>query len=317
MTLPASPLLPLGVAVAMVSLAGSVLLRLRQRDARVSQRLRALAGWAPLHHGSGPKATKGPLLVSGFVQFVRGLGALIARSGVLSPKSITELEQTLVAAGHRPGPALPLFLGAKFGLLVLLPMLAWTWVRYMAWDSPPPGLVATGAAVLGLLLPDLVVRSLRKRYIAELERGLPDALDLLIICAEAGLPLETGLERVSHEIRESNGPAANELATTASEMKFLSDRRQALINMGLRTQLDSLVRLGGTLAQTLQYGTPLAQALRILAVEMRGEALTRFEARAARLPVLLTLPMILFILPCIIVVVGGPAIVQVSDIMGN
>ncbi len=98
-------------------------------------------------------------------------------------------------------------------------------------------------------------------------------------------------------------------------MKILPDRRQALVNLGLRTGLDSTVQLGGTLAQTLQFGTPLTQALRVLPQEMRDLALIRFEERAARLPVFLTIPMILFILPCVVLVVGGPAAVQVMEMV--
>ena len=100
-------------------------------------------------------------------------------------------------------------------------------------------------------------------------------------------------------------------------MKILSDRRQALVNMGERTGLDSMTRLGSTLAQSLKYGTPLTQALRTLSAEMRQMQLIRFEERAARIPVLLTIPMILFILPCIFLVVGGPAAVRVVQTMAQ
>ena len=176
-------------------------------------------------------------------------------------------------------------------------------------------LAMAGMAMAGLLAPDLVIRRLRRQYLAAVERGMPDALDLLVICAEAGLPLETGLARVAEALRESNRPTSLELAAVASEMKILPDRRQALINLGLRTGLDSTVQLGGTLAQTLQFGTPLTQALRVLAQKMRDSALTRFEERAAWLPVFLAIPMILFILPCVVLVVGGPAAVQVIKMM--
>ena len=112
-----------------------------------------------------------------------------------------------------------------------------------------------------------------------------------------------------------NAPAAAELKLTASEMKILADRRRALLNMGTRTGLEVMTRLGGTLAQTIQYGTPISQALRVLAAEMRQTTLTRFEEKAAKLPVMLTIPMILFILPCIFLVVGGPAAVSAVETM--
>jgi tight adherence protein C len=165
------------------------------------------------------------------------------------------------------------------------------------------------------MAPDFFIRRARKKYLRRLEAGLPDALDLLIICSEAGLALEAGFDRVAAEFGDSNPAAASELKLTASEMKILSDRRRALLNMGARTGLEAMTRLGGTLAQTIQYGTPISQALRVLAAEMRQTTLTRFEEKASRLPVLLTIPMILFILPCIFLIVGGPAVVQVMDAM--
>jgi tight adherence protein C len=165
------------------------------------------------------------------------------------------------------------------------------------------------------LLPDHVVRTLHKRHLKSVERGLPDALDMLVICSEAGLGLEPAIERVGREIGHAHQDVAEELLNVAREMRVNADRRAALMNMGKRTGLASLRRLGVTLVQTLQYGTPLSQALRTLSSEMRQEALTRFEARASRLPTLLTVPMIVFILPCLFLIVGGPAIIRVIQLM--
>jgi tight adherence protein C len=165
--------------------------------------------------------------------------------------------------------------------------------------------------VIGLLGPDWTIRWLRGRHLAAVENGLPDALDMLVICAEAGLPLEPAIARVGREIRPAHPAVSVEFLQTASEMRIVSDHRLILTQLGTRTGLAGCKRLATTLVQTLQYGTPLVDALRVLAAEMRTELLTRFEARAARLPVLLTLPMIVFILPCVFLVVGGPAIIQV------
>jgi tight adherence protein C len=138
---------------------------------------------------------------------------------------------------------------------------------------------------------------------------------MMVICAEAGLGLEPAIARVANEIVHVHPALAQEMARTSNELQMMSDSRIALTSMGTRTGLDCLIRLGSTLIQTLQYGTPLSSALRMLATEMRQEMLTRFEERAARLPVLLTMPMILFILPCVFLVVGGPAIIKVMDVM--
>jgi len=238
------------------------------------------------------------------------LGAGLSRAGVLSPRTIADLEQTLSAAGFRGESALPIFLGAKLTMLVGLPALMFAVLLVAQVGQPVKGLALAISAVLGMLLPDLIASRLRKRYLKDLERGLPDALDLMVICTEAGLSLEAAIERVSHEIEPANRSIAAELSVTSNELRFLSDRRTALMNMAERTRLDVVRRVSVTLVQSLQFGTPLTQALRTLAGEMRQEQLTRFEERAARLPVLLTLPMILFILPTVFLVVGGPALLQ-------
>ena len=168
------------------------------------------------------------------------------------------------------------------------------------------------AGVAGLLIPDMVVRRIRTRYVARVERGVPDVLDLLVICTQAGLGLEAAIERVAGEIARAHPELARELAHTTGELRIAVDTQRVLIKLGTRTGLESLKRVTATLAQTLQFGTPLSGALRVLAAEMRQQVLTRFEERAARLPVMLTLPMILFIFPCLFIVVGGPAVIQLG-----
>ena len=241
------------------------------------------------------------------LRLVAGLGALLSRSGILPASTLAELEQTLVTAGMRQHNGLALFIGGKLLLLLLLPMVAYV-VLQGTNIRPTVRLMGVGmSAIIGLLLPDLIVRRRRSAYLKAVGRGLPDALDMLVICSEAGLGLEIGLERVATEIEPAHPAIAAELKLTSSELRILADRRIALTNLGTRTGLEALKRLGATLIQTMQYGTPLSQALRTLSTEMRYEMLMRFEAQAARLPVLLTVPMILFILPCIFIVVGGPA----------
>ncbi len=256
---------------------------------------------------AGPDQPDAPVSQNVAVRLLAGVGALMSRSGLLPAKTLDELERTLVSAGMRQRNALGLFIGGKVVLFALLPLLVFMMLHNTS-VSPMVRMIGVGAAaVAGLLLPDFIVRSRRAAYLKEVGRGLPDALDMLVICSEAGLGLEIGLDRVATEIAPAHPAIAAELKLTSGELRILADRRIALTNMGTRTGLDTLKRLGGTLIQTLQYGTPLSQALRTLSAEMRYEMLMRFEAQAARLPVLLTVPMILFILPCIFIVVGGPA----------
>lgn len=240
-------------------------------------------------------------------RLVAGLGALLSRSGILPASTLAELEQTLISAGMRQHNVLGLFIGAKLLLCVLLPMAIYLFLPTGAVSPAMRLMLIGGAAIVGLLLPDFIVRRRRAKYLTAVGRGLPDALDMLVICSEAGLGLEMSLDRVAGEIALAHPSIAAELKLTCGELRVLADRRAALTNMGTRTGLETLRRLGATLIQTMQYGTPLSPALRTLATEMRYEMLMRFEAQAARLPVLLTVPMILFILPCIFIVVGGPA----------
>jgi tight adherence protein C len=302
-------MLQLALALALFSLLSAVVLvpMVRRRE-RVATRIRSVAV-APVARAN---ASSSGNTVSW--KLLRKLGAAVMASGLLSKRSLEDLENTMAAAGHRTGTTLPLFVGIKVVLLFGLPVATWLFVMVFHINVHPTVLPVAVAGVIGMLLPDYIIRRTRKRYLAALEAGLPDALDLLIICSEAGLGLEAGLERVAAEFGEGESATAVELRLTASEMKILSDRRRALTNMGTRTKLEAMARLGGTLAQTIQYGTPISQALRVLAAEMRQTMLTRFEEKAARLPALLTVPMILFILPCIFLIVGGPAVVQVMDI---
>ena len=122
---------------------------------------------------------------------------------------------------------------------------------------------------------------------------------------------------MAQEFIFANKAVAVELAICSSEMRIGTDRRVALLSLGDRTGLESMRRLAGTLIQTMQFGTPLSQALRVLAAEMRQDMLTRFEEKAARLPVFLTFPMIVFILPCVFIVVGGPAGLSIMKTLGG
>ncbi len=301
---------PLALGLSLLcGIAGLLLLPAGKESARVEARLRSIR--APDRIDEVVEAAP-PL----WMRFVVAIGRKVLNSGLLSGKAIEDLKGTVTATGHRTSVALSLFVGAKLVLMVGLPAVAWIVMNVTGLHAQQL-VVLGGCAVVGLMAPDYVVRSIRNKYLKDVEAGMPAALDLLIICAEAGLALEAGFERVALEARDGASAVANELGITANEMKILTDRRQALMNMGERTGLDSMTRLGAVLAQSLKYGTPLTQALRVLASEMRQTMLTRFEARAARIPVLLTVPMIVFILPCIFLVVGGPAVVEVVRTMAS
>jgi tight adherence protein C len=245
------------------------------------------------------------------------LGRALAGSGLLPAKTLAELQLSLNAAGLRGGGGLGVFIGSKVLLLAGLGALGLLLSRRFVTSPMLSIAMPLGGAMMGMLLPDFYLRQMRARHLKQVEAGLPDALDMLVICTEAGLGLEAGIDRVASEIRPAHPAIAEEFQITGTELRIIADRRQVLLDMGARTNLDSLRRLAATLIQTTQFGTPLSQALRVLATEMRVEMLTRFEARAAKLPVYLTIPMIVFILPCIFIIVGGPAALQLSTVLGK
>jgi tight adherence protein C len=168
-------------------------------------------------------------------------------------------------------------------------------------------------AVSGAYTPVFMLRRLIKRRQGRIRRQLPDGLDLLVICAEAGLSLDAALNRVARDLGPAAPHLADEFGLTAVELGFLPNRRQALQNLARRTDLPSIRGVVNTLVQTERYGTPLASALRVLAAEFREERMLKAEEKAARLPAILTVPMIVFILPTLFIVLIGPAIVRVID----
>jgi tight adherence protein C len=241
---------------------------------------------------------------------LRAIGDALGSTALVSARDRRELERLVAAAGLKPRSVVPVLIGLKVVLLVAVPLALWgVTLLHGIVGAKQHALVGAGA-IAGLLGPNWVLGWMHARHVRQLQIGLPDTLDLMVICAEAGLGLESMVERVASEMAPSNAAIAAEFAILSSELRLLSDRRQALLNFGRRTDVEGLRRLATTLAQTIQYGTPLGQALRALASELRQERLTAFEERAAKLPALLVLPLTLFILPCLVLLLAGPSFVQ-------
>lgn len=292
--------------------AALMLLRHLRQVQHLAARVRLCQGIAPSAVAARPSTLK-----AAWAQAIALLGQMILRTGLLSARTRAELELTLATAGLRGRNGLEVFIGSKVCAVAGFPLLAVVALRGVALPPMLAPLLPAVAAVLGLLLPDMVVRYRRKGYLARVQRGLPDALDLLVICSQAGLGLTTSIARVAEEMQFGGEEIGLELALTTNDLELIADNRRALLNMGTRTGIEGLMRLGTTLVQSMQYGTPLTEAMRVLASEMRQDTLTRFENKAARIGVLLTLPMVVFILPCIFLIVGGPAVVQAFAIGGR
>lgn len=173
--------------------------------------------------------------------------------------------------------------------------------------------MAVGAAIVGGILPSVLLAYATRRRAKLVALGLPDALELLVVCVEAGLSLEDGLHRVSRELEMSQPALADELALTWAEIYILPSRTRALANFADRVDNPSVRGVINILAQSLELGTPLAQSLRVGATEMRNDQMLVLEERASRLPALLTIPVMIFVMPTIFLIVGGPATLRLID----
>ena len=240
----------------------------------------------------------------------------VTRLNLLRSKHATEARNALAQAGIRSRDAMVAYLFARITLPFLLGFLLLIDSKVLHVLPIPPqyGVVASLAGVLiGFYAPTVYLRNAAAKRAKNIKLALPDGLDLMVICAEAGLSLDATLARVSRELGNGAPEIGEELAMTAAELTFLPDRRLAFDNLNARTNSDGIRAVVNTLQQTAKFGTPLAQSLRVLAAEMRQARMTRAEEKAARLPALLTVPMILFILPCLFIVLLGPAAIGIID----
>ncbi|WP_299622770.1 type II secretion system F family protein [Pelagibius sp.] len=222
----------------------------------------------------------------------------------------------LMQAGWRSKDAVVRFFFFKLALPFAFGGIA-TFLIYGldAYNLSPVGKAgaALGAVIFGAYLPDILVRNAAQKRREAIRKSLPDALDLMVICSEAGLSLDATLLRVADEMQRTAPELADEFSLTGLELGFLPDRRVALQNLALRTDLTVLRGMVSTLLQAERYGTPLAHSLRVLSAESREERAMKAEEKAARLPALLTVPMIVFILPPLFVVLIGPAALRTID----
>ena len=253
----------------------------------------------------------------------RRLGSVVAASPMIGSSERDRLLNLLIAAGLMGQGRVASLVAAKVsaGLALVAALwlaLEWYQILVSVFSAYPILRVALlGAAfMLGWRLPDMVLSRLASRRRLSLEYGMPDAIDLLVVCAESGLSLNQAIEEVSRSLRPSHPVVAGEFAVTADEMRVQPDVEVVMDNMVQRTGIDSLRGLMATLKQSLRFGTPLAESLRLLAAEMRAMRQARMEERAARLPVLLAIPLAMFILPTLFIVILTPVGLRVLEAIG-
>ncbi len=170
--------------------------------------------------------------------------------------------------------------------------------------------VNMGLAVLGYYAPGIYLSNLASKRRDSIMQAFPDSLDLLLICVEAGMSIEAAFQKVASEIGSSSIELAEELSLTTAELAFLQDRRMAYENLAMRTGHPGVKSVATALVQAERYGTPLGQALRVMAKENRDMRMSAAEKKAAALPAKLTVPMILFFLPVLFLVIIGPAVIS-------
>jgi len=244
---------------------------------------------------------------------------LLSGMKVLQDTQVKDAQQKLAQAGIRSKDLAVVIIFSRLVLPIVLgggAALAIYGFGYLGdWTSIKKFGAFAGVAILGYKGADLYIDNLIKKRTDLIRKGLPDGIDLLVICAEAGLTVDAAFARVSKELGSAYPELADEFSLTSIELGFLTERRRAFENLAYRVALEHIKGVVTTMIQTEKYGTPLASALRVLSSEFRNDRMMRAEEKAARLPAIMTIPLILFILPVLFIVILGPAACSISDAM--
>ena len=240
----------------------------------------------------------------------------LGKMKVLQESQVEGVQQKLAHAGIRNKELAIVIIGLRAVLPVLLGGLVFVSVFLLDTFPEWGPMKRNGALMLAVFLgykgPEIYLSNLASKRSDAIRKGLPDALDLLVICAEAGLTVDAAFNRVAKELGRAYPELGEEFALTAIELSFLNERKKAFDNLAYRVNLEAVKGVVTTMVQTERYGTPLASALRVLSAEFRNERMMRAEEKAARLPAIMTVPLILFILPTLFVVILGPAACSIS-----
>lgn len=274
----------------------------------IEARLKALRTRRMKTRGEHTVAKTSPKAVS--LGFLREIAD---RLNLLRGAAADQTSRKLRQAGFHSRDAAVVYVFIKLALPLLLGflMIGLTSVTNLI-AVPEDFVLATcvGAVLVGFLLPELYIKNVASKRREVLNAILPEGLDLLTICVEAGLSIDAAFRRVSREMQGSMPELAVEFEMTAIELTYLPDRQQALENMADRSDSAAVAALVNALRQTEKYGTPLAASLRILSQEFRQTRASKAEEKGARMPALMTVPLMVFILPTLITVLIAPAIMS-------
>ncbi|MCR6630935.1 MAG: type II secretion system F family protein [Magnetospirillum sp.] len=241
---------------------------------------------------------------------------LAERLPLFNPKQRRQLQNQLLTAGFRQPHALSVLVTLKLVAGTVFAILGAFANRLLPPDSGDamPVILVLGGLQLGLMAPELALSRWVKRRQRAIYRAVPDALDLLVICTNAGYSLGASIKRIGFELREVSPALSNELEITAHEMQMNADPVEGLRHLAERTGVECLRSLVATLIQSHQYGTPITQSLKTLARSERNTRLLLLEEKGAKLATKITMPMMLLILPAVMLIAGGPAIMRLSEV---
>jgi len=240
--------------------------------------------------------------------WLASLGARYRR--FYSAESLEQLRAFVQSSGFNPRRALPIWIGIKIVCMAIFPIAA-VFVGELLGKSTMDLLTfALIGEVIGIMGPRLILTALKRRFAREIHRGTPDMIDLLVVCSDAGMGLEGGLERVAEEMQRSNPAMAQVLNELLDDLRIMPNRQDAFAKLGSTS--DGLRRFGAMVSQSLQYGTPLSQALRAIAEELRRGSIIKLEERAHQLGAKLILPMAVFLLPAMFIILGGSSFLHLT-----
>ncbi|WP_294539701.1 type II secretion system F family protein [uncultured Rhodoblastus sp.] len=239
--------------------------------------------------------------VQGMVAWLASLGGRYRR--FYSAENLEQLRTIVQSSGFNPHQALPIWIGVKAVSAVSFPLIALIVAEFLAMPLRAALGFALVGMVIGIMGPRFILSVHKRKFDAAVRKGIPDTIDLLVVCSEAGMGLESAVERVAEDMEMSNPPMSRTLSNLLDDLRILPNRREAFDRLGATSE--GLHRFGSMVSQSLQYGTPLSQALRSIAEELRRDSMITLEKRAHELGGKLIIPMVLFLLPAMFVIMGG------------
>ncbi|WP_420431304.1 type II secretion system F family protein [Candidatus Poriferisocius sp.] len=310
------------IVVACMAVAGVLVFRSTRNAQVLDQRLVRVRTWAVAVYGEPQKRRKQK--GEGFSLRLVSSALLNVLSGLV-PVGAAErakLKDAVTRAGfHRPD-ALSIFMTVKLtvmlsgGILLSWQVSAGQWLGEYT-STPAILLVGLAGAVVGGILPETGLDRLGARRQGRMAAALPDALDLMTLCLESGLTFERTLSRVARELGPMAPDLAREFTLSEAELRLGTERKNVLHDLHVRTGVEGLRDLSSTITQGERYGTPLAQSMRNIAHSERQQRAARIEVQVARLPVLMSMPMLLLVTPGTLLLVAGPAFISTMEALGN